>query len=330
MNSLTKALAALLVSLFLVACGPSVQSFGPALAPAELSADVFRTEDGKKLPVTIWPAQGPAKAVIVALHGFQMYSGHFQDAGPWWAARGVTTIAYDQRGHGGAPERGIWGSVDALVDDARTVVRLAAARHPGLPVYLLGSSMGAAVAMTAISGAELPLAGTILIAPAVWGGEALHPAARAGLWLAAHVMPWNHASASDIRRQASDNIEMLRANWYDRKNIRATRFDTLYGLTKMMAAGYRAAPKLQLPILALYGRRDEIIPARPVFRTVERFTAPKRFVLYADGWHMLLRDLQAEVVWRDVATWVRDQKAVLPSGGEVTDLELAWSRLSQN
>jgi lysophospholipase L1-like esterase len=35
---------------------------------------------------------------------------------------------------------------------------------------------------------------------------------------------------------------------------------------------------------------------------------------YPDGWHILNRDLQAEVMYRDVEAWLRDAAAPLPSG----------------
>jgi hypothetical protein len=35
---------------------------------------------------------------------------------------------------------------------------------------------------------------------------------------------------------------------------------------------------------------------------------------YPEGWHILNRDLQAEVMYRDVEAWLRDAAALLPSG----------------
>ncbi len=323
-----KAALLVLVLFVFVACGPRVQSFGPTVGPPQLADDHFLTGDGKTLTLQKWRAEGELEAVIVAVHGFQMYSGHFQNAGPWWAKRGITTIAYDQRGHGGSPERGIWGGVEALTSDLAEMVRAVAKRYPDVPVYILGASMGGAVTLATVTDLSLPINGVILTAPAVWGGDALHPLARGSVWLAAYVMPWNHASASDIRRQASDNIDMLRANGRDKMNVFGTRFDTLYGLTQMMAAGFDASDQPLPPILALYGKKDEIIPAAPVFRTVDRLPDGTRFVLYPEGWHMLLRDLQAEIVWRDVATWVKDRNADLPSGQEVVDKKAAWASLT--
>jgi alpha-beta hydrolase superfamily lysophospholipase len=318
------------VFLCLAACGPRVQEFGPQTAPPQLTADRFITGDGVTLPVTTWPAAGSTDAVIIALHGFQMYSGHFQDAGPWWAKNGITTIAYDQRGHGGAPERGIWGGVAALTSDAAEIAAAVKRKYPGRPVFLLGASMGGAVVLATVERQDLQADGIILIAPAVWGGDAMHPVARTSIWLAAHIMPWNHASASNIRRQASDNIPMLKANGRDKMNVFQTRFDTLYGLTGMMAAGFDASAEVTLPTLVLYGQKDEIIPAGPVYRAVERMPGSPRFVVYPDGWHMLLRDLQAETVWRDVAAWVKNRQVSMPSGFEVKDIQTARSPSSNS
>ena len=41
-----------------------------------------------------------------------------------------------------------------------------------------------------------------------------------------------------------------------------------------------------------------------------------RVAIYRDGWHFLLRDKQRAVVHRDVAAWLVDPKATLPSGAD--------------
>ena len=42
----------------------------------------------------------------------------------------------------------------------------------------------------------------------------------------------------------------------------------------------------------------------------------RRVAYYANGYHMLLRDLQRETVWRDILTWMSDPDGPLPSGAE--------------
>jgi alpha-beta hydrolase superfamily lysophospholipase len=294
-----------------------VQDFQPGLMAAEIKADSFWTEDGKPLPLKVWPARGKAGAVLVALHGFNMYSDYFTEPAAWWAARGITTYAYDQRGFGASPEARIWGGAEAMAADARAFLALLATRHPGLPVYLLGDSMGAAVAVLAMTAKPAPnVAGVILVAPGLWGGDAMHPMLRFGLWLSAHTMPWNRATGSSLKRQASDNIPMLRALGRDPLVIRHTRIDAVYGVTQLMGRAYEAAPGLRQPALVLYGERDEIVPAAPVRQTMARLSRAPKFALYPDGWHMLLRDLQAQVVWADIAAWIKDAAMTLPSGAQ--------------
>jgi acylglycerol lipase len=298
------------------ACAPRVQSYGPVEGPPRLESGALITPDGRRLPYAAWSG-GEAKAVIVALHGFNDYRTAFEAPAVWLAGRGVVTYAYDQRGFGESPERGIWAGAEAMAADAKAFVRLVGARHPGAPVYLMGDSMGCAVALLALAGRDAPeVAGAILVAPAVWGGRAMNPAFRLGIWLAAHTTPWNYATGKGLRRTPSDNDEMLRRLGRDPLVIKQTRIDAVYGLTQLMGAAQEAAPHVRTPLLVLYGDRDEIVPAGPVAEMVAELKAPRRFVVYRQGYHMLLRDLQAETVWRDIAAWIADRSAPLPSGEE--------------
>jgi acylglycerol lipase len=298
------------------ACAPRVQLYGPAEGPPRLESGSLVTPDGRRLPYAAWSETEP-KAVVVALHGFNDYRTAFEAPAKWLAGRGVITYAYDQRGFGEAPERGIWAGGQAMAEDAKAFVRLAAARHPGLPVYLMGDSMGCAVALLALADRDAPeVAGAILVAPAVWGGRAMNPAFRFGIWFAAHTTPWNYATGQGLRRVPSDNDEMLRKLGRDPLVIKQTRIDAVYGLTQLMGEAQDAAERVRVPLLVLYGDRDEIVPRGPVERMVAELKAPRRFVVYREGYHMLLRDLQAETVWRDVAAWIADRSAPLPSGEE--------------
>ena len=73
---------------------------------------------------------------------------------------------------------------------------------------------------------------------------------------------------------------------------------------------------LRAPTLLLYGARDAVIQQTPMRQALERAgeRAGLRTGFYANGWHLLNRDLQAEAVYRDVEVWLRDAGAPLPSG----------------
>ncbi len=130
-------------------------------------------------PVVSWAPKGPAHAVIIAVHGFDDHMTAFSGLGHYAATQGVRVIAYDQPGFGLQPDRGYWPGTAALDEALAARIRQARVDYPGLPLFVLGESMGAAVAVTTLARPDAPqVDGVILSAPAVWGGDALNPLYR--------------------------------------------------------------------------------------------------------------------------------------------------------
>ena len=309
------------------ACAPRLAPLGPGPTQPRLAQDHLITADGLELPLRVWlPEHGTATAAILALHGFNDYSRAFEGPGRYWAGRGIATYAYDQRGFGAAPHRGLWAGTDAMTADLNAAAEAVRARHPDVPLVLLGDSMGGAVVLAAVTGPEPPPAdGVVLVAPAVWARSTMPLTHRVALWIGAHTVPWLKVSGRGLKIQASDNIEMLRELGRDPLYIKETRIDAIHGLVDLMDVALRSAPRLDVPALLLYGENDEVIPEDPTLRLwqalPEETRRRRRVALYADGWHMLLRDLQAEVVLGDVAQWIAEPEAALPSGAEARALE---------
>ncbi len=306
--------------LFLASCAPTLQSIADRNVEPALEKNTIVMADGARLPLRTWRAKHTSVAVV-ALHGFNDYSNAFAASGAWFRQRGITTYAYDQRGFGETGQRGLWPGSDVMANDLATAVDLVRRRHPGAPVYILGLSMGGAVAMKTLGQAPLPgVKGVILAAPAVWGWRAMNPFYKTALWLAAHTVPYMSATGQGLGIQASDNIEMLRALGRDPHIIKDTRIDSVYGLVTLMDEAHEASASLKTPVLYIYGQKDELVPKGPTLEVVQQITAPKRFVYYSNGWHMLLRDHQQERVWRDIAAWISNRKGRLPSNEEVRDV----------
>lgn len=314
------AVVALAAAVAIGACAPRLQPPGAGRVSPHLLEDRFVAADGVELPLRRWMPEDPPKAVILALHGFNDYSDAFLDPGRYWAERGIAAYAFDQRGFGEAPHRGLWPGTEALIADLREVSLALRRRHPQTPLFLLGDSMGGAVVLTAMAAEPPPVDGVILVAPAVWARHTMNPIQRGALWLAAHTVPWLKVSGRGLRIRASDNVEMLRALGEDPLVIKESRIDALYGLANLMDEAMESASGLPVPALVLYGDNDEVIPAAPTHELLRRLpgaSAPRwRAAFYEKGFHMLLRDLQAEVVLEDIIAWIEDRQAALPSQAE--------------
>ena len=313
-HRLPTAVAALCLAIS--ACAPALQPMGPAVGPAALADDTIVATDGYRLPLRRWSPDGPTEAVIVALHGFNDYSNAFAAAGDRWADRGIATYAYDQRGFGATEQAGVWPGSMTLVADARTVVALVRAEHPGLPVYLLGESMGGAVAIATVTGAAPPpVDGVVLVAPAAWGWDDLTVPERVALWWARTFLPGLTFTGESLNVTPTDNIDVLRDLARDPLVIKGTRVDATAGLVDLMDLALSRADRLAAPTLVLYGDREDVLVPDAVAALVERVPPTRsRVVFYPDGYHMLLRDLAGDIVIDDIGAWLSAPSASLPSG----------------
>lgn len=317
-----KRLVLALLLLTLTACSPMLRQ--QPLSPAagfqgpRLETDAVISFDGARLGLTTWQASGKPWAVIVAAHGMNDYANAFHLAAPRWAEAGVTTYAYDQRGFGRSPGRGIWPGDDLMIEDLRTVTALARARHPDAVIAVVGESMGGAVAASAFAAPNPPAADRLLLlSPGVWGFKAQPLPNKTLLWLAANF------TASKVytppkwvtdRISPTDNREELIRMGRDKLMIWGARSDTLYGLVKLMDRAAKVVGADHLPTFYLYGANDDIIPKAAAFRAAKGLTTADRSAYYDAGHHLLTRDHQREVVIADMLSFIRDPTAPLPSG----------------
>lgn len=313
---------AVLVAAVLAACAPIRQSaLGPTdFARARFEADRFVSFDGARLGLSVWRPQGVEPwAVIVGLHGMNDYANTYHLAGPWWAQRGVATYAIDLRGFGRSPNRGVWPDPELTTQDVRAALAVARARHPDAVLALVGVSMGAANAALAAQAAPEAMDRLVLVSPAVWGWRRLPWTYAATLRVAAWTAPgFSLKPPKRVTRQVtpSDNVAMLIRNGRDPNMLFETRVDAVYGLINLMQAGAEAMRDAPPDTLFLMGERDEIIPAPALEAAAAELPAEARVLRYPEGYHMLLRDLQAETVWRDVLVYLADPAAPSPSQAE--------------
>jgi alpha-beta hydrolase superfamily lysophospholipase len=313
-------LAGMALPLVTAACAPAVQSIGtPALgfAGPQLQDDIFVSYDGSRLGLMRWMPVAEPEHVIVGLHGFNDYSNSFHLAAPWWAEQGVATYAFDQRGFGRSPGRGVWAPQEVTIEDLRTCVDLVRQRHPKASVTVAGVSMGGSITIAAFASDRPPNADrAVLLAPGVWGWSAQPLPNKTALWLTSHTIGSRVINPPEwvLRKvRASDNIEELIRMGRDPNMIWGSRFDTMYGLVRLMDTAWSSTGKIKVPTGYFYGARDDVIPREPSEQAARRLKATDRTAYYDEGYHLLLVDRQRQRVMGDVLSFIRDPAAPLPS-----------------
>lgn len=312
-------IAAGLAPVMLGACSPVVVPAGGKAQAPHLTADRYVAADGTALPLATWPAEGGEKpaAVILGLHGFGDYRDAFEEPAKIWAKTGITTYAYDQRGFGKSPTRGRWPGTDTLAEDALAAAILVRARHPGVPFYLAGESMGGALVMiVADRGVEAD--GLIMSSAALRTRKQLGSLASWGLWFFGHTIPWMPAGPTSIDFKPTDNPKTIEKLQNDPLMLRQPRFDMGYGLVDLMDAAQDAAPRVHQPYMMLHGLGDRLVPTNAVKAVIEVMPPrpDSKLAFYKEGYHLLMRDKEGPTVSKDIAAWIANHEAALPSGAD--------------
>lgn len=213
----------------------------------ELAFDGVR----ERIVVHSWTADAPTHIVLLA-HGYGEHAGRYEHVGAALVEAGAAVFAPDHDGHGhSGGERALVDDVDVLVTDLNTVEGIARDAVPGVPVVLLGHSMGGLVAARYAQEHGEGLAGLVLSGPAVGANPDLM--ALVGLDPIPEV-PIDPAALSrdPAVGEAYAADELVYHGGFAR--------ETLLGLgagIEAIAAGHGLG---ELPTLWIHGEEDPIVP----------------------------------------------------------------------
>lgn len=294
------------------ACAPTIHPAGPPIAQTSLEDDAFVAADGTELPLQSWGDLENPSAVILALHGMGDYANAFMEFGEQIGPTGIAIYAYDQRGFGRTPTRPFWAGTASMVNDASDALTLLRARYPDTPIYLLGNSMGGAVAIITAATRGHLMDGLVLVAPAVWNRDMMPWYQTAPLTALSHSLPWLPLTGRGLDIWPSDNIEMLRRLSRDPYMMASVRVDLIAGVADLMDLARKRARDISVPTLLLSGKQDQVIPPEAVAALDDDLSAAVLPIydrcLYGAGYHMLLRDLNGPVVIADIRRWIMYDK----------------------
>ena len=252
-----------------------------------------------------WTA-GPPVGAVVLVHGLHEHGGRYAGVATRLAGAGYPAYVVDHPGHGRSPgTRGNIGSLAATVEGVARLVRLVGERHPGLPLFVYGHSMGGLVALQYLTGEpDDRVRGAVVSAPALDAGEATG--------LLKVIAPVVSRLLPDLGVRTLDADAVSR----DPAVVAAYRADPLNHTGKVrartgseMVAAAAAMPQrlpaLTMPVLVLHGGADrlvrtavsELVPAHAGSADVTR-------TVYDGLYHEPHSEPEREQVLDDVVAWL--------------------------
>jgi alpha-beta hydrolase superfamily lysophospholipase len=252
-----------------------------------------------RLAYRVWDVADP-KAIVVIAHGYAEHSGRYDHVGAALAAAGFSSWALDHAGHGlsKGDERGNAGEVEDAIADMDEFVTLASASTPSLPVFLLGHSMGAMLAIAYAEQHQDRLAGLVVTGAAVVLGEMIAglleldeiPAVPLGAFVSRDPQvaqaydddPLNYHGAMprELLEKAPDRIEAVRS-----------QFGTI-----------------TIPILAMHGEQDALAPMQASLDVITGVSSGDRTLRIWPGlYHEIFNEPERDRVIGDVVRWISER-----------------------
>lgn len=277
-----------------------------------------RTADGLDLHCRSWAPTAPC-GIIVIVHGLAEHGGRFRETAEFFAQQGWAVFAGDLRGHGLSPDTPGGGrvhvrrfaeyflDVEALADVARQA-------HEGLPLFLLGHSMGGLITINYLLENPPDIAGAVISSPALGTHPKFRPslALRLLVGLLSRLTP-RARFPSDLDVEAiSRDPEVVRGYADDplvSKKVSARWYtETL----RAMKQSHERAGTLRIPILLMQSGADRLVDPAATARWAAG--APPELVELVEWegfYHEMFNEPEKDLVRAKTLGWLRQH---LPRG----------------
>lgn len=275
------------------------------------------TAPGRSAYWQAWLPADRARAIVVIVHGLHEHSARYAHVGTRLAGAGFAVYAADHRGHGRSDgRRANIERMTLIVNDLGSFARFCGGRHPGLPVFMVGHSLGGLIALQYATEPETPLDGLVLSGPLVevTVGSALQ---RRLADVLSALAPDLRVAALNAEKKISRDPRVVRSYREDplvyRGRIKARTGAEILATMEGLPA---RLPLLSVPLLILQGTDDRICAPTGATMVNDRVSSPDKTVRrYQDLYHEVFNEPERDEVLTDLVRWLEQHLPPTCSAG---------------
>jgi len=268
------------------------------------ATQLARTRDGLALKAHRWPAQGTPRAHLLLVHGIAEHAGRHAHVAARFARSGIETHAYDLRGFGGSG--GTRAYIDAWPqyhDDVEDELGAVRAGAGGLPVILMGHSMGGLIAVSYVLTERPKPDALVLSAPAI--GAAVPAWKRLAAAFLSRAMPKfvikNDFQGEGLSHDPAVGVAYL-ADPLAVHRTTARLGQELLAEQVVVQRQLAALDRMPIPTYVLHGAADPIVPASASGLLEGKGNVTRR--VYPDLVHEMHNEPQSDQVIADTVRWI--------------------------
>ncbi len=272
---------------------------------AEISERYYHSKDGSSIFYRSAVPENPIASIII-LHGYAEHSGRYLHVIDYFAERNLAVFAPDERGHGKTAK--VLGDIESfrlVIEDIDLLVTQAEEKFATRPVFMLGHSMGALLALLYAEKFEERLKGLILSGPALILPDNVSPLLKKMAGFMAKIAPRLGVQPFDSSGISRDP-EVVRKKdedplYYKGKTRARTGNEMLRGIESAIAG----LKDISLPILILHGGADPIISpeaSKIVYANVS--SEDKTLKLFDGLYHEIMNEPEKEEVLEFIGNWI--------------------------
>jgi alpha-beta hydrolase superfamily lysophospholipase len=256
-----------------------------------------------------WLPNSQVTGVLLLCHGAGEHSGRYGNVVDTLTPDGWAVYGLDHRGHGrSSGERVHVERFSDWVDDFDRFRREVVSRHPGVPVFVLGHSLGGEIALAYALEHQEALRGLVLSAPFLVAAS-VPPVARPVAKLAARFVPRSRFKLVDldkiskdpavVKSYRSDPLVYQGSATLAMATIVASQFNVLIERSRY----------LRIPVLIQHGTDDAIADPEGSKRLDEASGSPDHTLfLYRGLWHEIYNEPERQRPLDDLREWLADHR----------------------
>jgi alpha-beta hydrolase superfamily lysophospholipase len=275
--------------------------------------DTFAGAAGVDIYWQAWLPTDEPRAIVVIAHGAGEHSARYAHVAERLTGAGYAVYALDHRGHGRSQgRRAMFERLDLVLEDLSTLIARARDQHAGHPVFLLGHSLGGAVALAYAGRHGDQLAGLVLSGP-VAAMETASPVTRIAARVLSTLTP--NLGLMDVdSTQISRDPDVVRAYQEDplvyRGKFPARTISEVVGEVTRFP---QTVTELRMPLLIMHGTADTLAPPAGSKMVAERAGSQDKTLKLYDGlYHEVFNEPEQDQVIGDLVEWL-DARVTKPA-----------------